>query len=69
MDNIYEYKGDDFDKSVIFDKIDRIHEMLEEERSKDEGERDKKREFELIYAKFIQGLKLSVPSNSYWKDF
>lgn len=44
----------------IIDKIGEIDEKLEEERNKPDDEYDKEREFELIYAKMIAGLKLNT---------
>ena len=44
----------------IIDKIGEIDEKLEEERNKSADEYDKEREFELIYAKMIAGLKLNT---------
>jgi len=44
----------------IIDKIGEIDEKLEEERNKPDDEYDKQREFELIYAKMIAGLKLNT---------
>ena len=60
MVDIYQCRECEFDKSAIYEKIDKIQAMLDEEMSKSEEERDRKREKELIYAKFIQGLKLST---------
>lgn len=44
----------------IIDKIGEIDEKLEEEKNKPDDEYDKEREFELIYAKMIAGLKLNT---------
>lgn len=44
----------------IIEKIGEIDEKLEEERNKPDDEYDKEREFELIYAKMIAGLKLNT---------
>ena len=44
----------------IIDKLGEIDEKLEEERNKPDDEYDKEREFELIYAKMIAGLKLNT---------
>lgn len=44
----------------IIDKIGEIDEKLEEERNKPDDEYDRQREFELIYAKMIAGLKLNT---------
>lgn len=52
----------DFNKDMIFEKISDITTQLEEEQSKDEEERDFEKEKKLIYAQWIQGLKLSTLS-------
>jgi hypothetical protein len=44
----------------IIDKIGEIDDRLEEERNKPDDEYDKQREFELIDAKMIAGLKLNT---------
>lgn len=57
MDNRY-YNG--FDRNAIFDKIDRLDTELQEEQAKSDDERSRDREFELIYARMIAGLKLNT---------
>ena len=59
MQTIYQYKGL-FDKSDIIEKINKISEQIEDEQSKDESEYNAEKERQLIYAQFIQGLKLST---------
>lgn len=55
--------GNDFDKDVIYDKMANIDEQLENEEGKVlTKERDKKIRG-LMYAKFVQGLKLSTGYN------
>lgn len=62
MDNIYVY-GDDFDRIAIIDKVNCIADKIKEEQSKPMDERDLDMERELIYAQFIQGLRLSTGNN------
>lgn len=64
MADIYGYNGD-FQRSNIFKKLDMIDEQLSEEQSKEPEKRNLDREFELRYAKFIAGLKLSTGSHLY----
>ena len=56
MNNIYSYINEDDIKHEISD----ISYKLEEEMSKPINERDRKKEFNLIYQQFIKGLKLSI---------
>lgn len=53
-------KYNQFERNQILDKIDKIDGQLVEEQSKKEEDRDRNREFELLYAKFIAGLKLNT---------
>lgn len=62
MDNIYVYQ-DDFERNNVIDRVNCIADKLAEERNKPVDERDFDRERELIYAQFIQGLKLSTGNN------
>ena len=64
MRDIYGYTGE-FQRSEIFNKMDMIDEKLAEEQSKEPEERNADREFELMYAKFIAGLKLSTGARLY----
>lgn len=59
MQTIYQYK-ELFGKTDIINKINEIAEQIETEQSKDDSEYDMEREKELVYAQFIQGLKLST---------
>ena len=59
MDNIYRY-SDDFSQDKVMNDIDAIAYELATEQAKPEGERDKNKEKELIYAQFIRGLRLST---------
>ena len=52
--------NDEFEKGVIYEKLAELSSKLEKERAKDEKERDYEKERELIYAQFIQGLKLNT---------
>ncbi|MBP5458110.1 MAG: hypothetical protein J6Y37_16600 [Paludibacteraceae bacterium] len=56
--NIYERGWPDVGN--IIDNVIDISNMVEEERSKPDDERNPEREFELVYAQFVQGLKLST---------
>ena len=64
MADIYGYTGE-FQRSEIFNKMDMIDEKLAEEQSKEPEERNAGREFELMYAKFMAGLKLSTGARLY----
>lgn len=59
MQTIYQYKGL-FGKTDVINKINEIAEKIEIERSKNDIEYDAEKEKELVYAQFIQGLKLST---------
>ena len=52
--------NNEFDKDVIFSKLAELSSKLEEEQAKDDNERSRERERELIYAQMIQGLKLNT---------
>ena len=64
MADIYGYTGE-FERSNIFNKMDMIDEKLAEEQAKKPEERNADREFELMYAKFMAGLKLSTGARLY----
>lgn len=64
MVDIYGYTGE-FQRSNIFNKMDMIDEKLAEEQAKKPEERNADREFELMYAKFMAGLKLSTGARLY----
>lgn len=59
MRSIY-YNNNYFDKYDIYNKIEKLDNKLNEERNKPVDERDKELEFKLLYARFLQGLKLST---------
>ena len=50
----------DFDKDVIFEKLSEISSKIEDEEKKEGDERNEDKIRELIYAQWIQGLKLST---------
>jgi uncharacterized membrane protein len=54
------YLVNDYTAANIIERIDKIDEMLINEQQKEENERDREREFELIYAKHIQAMKLNT---------
>lgn len=64
MDNIYRYNSDDYDygHAAVIERLKDIAGELELEQEKPENERDRRKEFKLIYRQFIEGLKLSTGS-------
>lgn len=62
MEDIYNYR-DDFDVSNVIDRVNCIANELSEERAKTPEERDMEKERQLLYAQFVQGLKLSTGQN------
>ena len=54
--------NNDFDKDVIFEKLSEISSKIEDEEKKEGVERNDDKIRELIYAQWIQGLKLSTLS-------
>lgn len=64
MRDIFGYTGE-FQRSNIFEKMDMIDNQLFEEQAKEPEKRDVNREFELMYAKFMAGLKLSTGARLY----
>ena len=59
MADIYGYTNE-FERGQIIEKMDMLDSQLIEEQSKEPEKRNVDREFELMYAKFIAGLKLST---------
>jgi len=55
MNDIYKYNND-FDNEKILDKLNELAEAVEQEEDPDER-------FKLIYAQFMQGLRLSTNNN------
>ena len=64
MADIYGYTND-FERGQIIEKMDLIDSQLIEEQEKEPEKRNADREFELMYAKFIAGLKLSTGARLY----
>ena len=64
MSDIYRYKNE-FDKSSVFEKISQLNSKLREEQDKPADEINDEKVFNLIYAQFIEGLKLSTGSLLY----
>lgn len=59
MRTIYNYNNE-FDKAEVIKKMNDLGERAQEEREKKPNEYDRKRELELVYAQFLQGLRLSI---------
>ncbi len=59
MADIYGYTNE-FERGQIIEKMDMLDAQLLEEQEKEPEKRNADREFELMYAKFIAGLKLST---------
>lgn len=64
MSDIYRYKNE-FDKSSVFERISQLDNKLREEQDKPADEINDEKVFNLIYAQFIEGLKLSTGSLLY----
>ena len=62
MYDIYKY-NDDFELHNVIDRVNCIADELAQEQAKSIEERDYKKERDLMYAQFIQGLKLSTGEN------
>lgn len=58
MNDIYKYNSD-FDNEKVIDKLNDIAEAIEQEE-------DSEKRFQLVYAQFIQGLKLSTNNNNWF---
>lgn len=52
--------NNEFDRDVIMERMYEISSKLKEESEKSDEEYDAEREKQLIYAQFIQGLKLNT---------
>ena len=59
MEDIYN-KSKGLNYSEILNNIARLGDEIKDEQSKEDGEYDKQKEFELRYAQFIAGLKLNT---------
>ena len=57
--------GNEFDKNVIYDKMADLDEQIEDEEGQELTEKRDKKIRELMYAKFVQGLKLSTGYNHF----
>lgn len=62
VQTIYRYGGD-FDKDVILDKMAELDEKIENEEDKSLSKEREDRVRKLMYAKFVQGLKLCTGYN------
>ena len=62
IQTIYRYGGD-FDKDVILDKMAELDDKIEDEKDKNLSKERDDRVRNLMYAKFIQGLKLCTGYN------
>ena len=62
VQTIYRYGGD-FDKDVILDKMADLDDKIEVEKEKSLSKERDNRVRKLMYAKFIQGLKLCTGYN------
>lgn len=54
------YNIDEFDYSEVLNKIDKLKDDIEEERSKNDDEYSAEKEFNLVYKQFMEGLKLNT---------
>ena len=61
MDDIYKCNSC-YNRNAVIDKLKDIAGELEIEQRKPNEERNKEKEFKLIYRQFIEGLKLSTGS-------
>lgn len=55
----------DFERNKVIEKMDELDSQLIEEQSKEPENRNLDREFELLYAKFIAGLRLNTGARLY----
>ena len=62
MNDIYRCNSYDYGRGAVIERLKDIAGELELEYEKPEDERDKEREFKLIYKQFVEGLKLSTGS-------
>lgn len=58
MQTIYHY-SDEFNREDIINKMNEISEQIHEEETKNNEEYNKQKVKELLYAQFIQGLRLN----------
>ena len=52
--------NNEYDKNQIMNEVVLLQEELKEIQNKNEEERDKEKELQLIYKQFVKGLKLST---------
>lgn len=64
MADIYGYTGE-FERTNILEKMDDLETRLLDEQAKKPEDRNPDREFELLYARMIAGLKLNTGSKLY----
>lgn len=64
MSDIFGYTGE-FERGNILEKMDNLDAQLIEEQLKEADKRNPDREFELMYAKFMAGLKLNTGARLY----
>lgn len=64
MADIYGYTGE-FERNKVIEKMDNLESQLIEEQAKEPEKRSADREFELMYARFIAGLKLNTGARLY----
>lgn len=62
MGNIYKHSNE-FDIREIHDKISQIENEIDVEQTKPLCQKNREKIFNLIYARFVQGLKLSTRNN------
>ena len=65
MNDIYRYMSEEFNPLNVMERVSDISIELEEERSKEQEERDERKEFEPIYRRFVQEIKLSTGFNRF----
>lgn len=64
MQNIYKYNND-FDRDVIFEKLANIEEQIQDVKEEEPSKERNKKVRDLIYAQFMQGLRLSTGFNHF----
>lgn len=64
MQNIYKYNND-FDRDVIFEKLANIEEQIQDVKEEEPSKERNKKVRDLMYAQFMQGLRLSTGFNHF----
>lgn len=59
------FLNNEYNSYNIIEKLNDLDKQLLEEQQKDDNERNKEREFELLYAKLIHGMKLNTGGRFY----